>query len=159
MVLQVAVIGPAEASDELRELGYSVGKALAHRGATVVCGGGRGVMAAAAAGARSAGGVSVGVLPGDDPACGNQYLTVVVATGMGEARNAVVVRSGAAVIAIGGSWGTLSELALARKMGKRVVNLRGWRLAGADGRPVDDELLQADTAEQAVELALGPPTT
>lgn len=114
---QIAVCGPAECSREEWAAARAVGALLAEAGVVVLCGGGAGVMAAVAVGARSAGGLVVGIRPGGDPDDAEPGLSVVVATGMGEARNAVLVRSADAVIVIGGSWGTLSELALARRAG------------------------------------------
>src|SRR5690606_41078295 len=111
---QVAVCGPARCTEAEAQAAATVGRRLAERGATVLCGGGGGVMAAAAAGARSAGGIVVGVRPGRDRS-GPADLSVVLSTNLGEARNAVLVASADAVIVVGGSWGTLSELALAMR--------------------------------------------
>lgn len=121
--LRVAVIGAAVASPEEAGWAEEVGRRLAEAGAVVVCGGGGGVMEAAARGARLAGGRIVGLLPGPDAAAANPWVETPVPTGLGEARNAVVVRTGEAVVAVGGSWGTLSEIAFARKMGREVVTL------------------------------------
>jgi uncharacterized protein (TIGR00725 family) len=144
---QVAVCGPAECTDLEREQAYEIGALLADRGAVVLCGGGTGVMAAVAAGARSRGGLVVGIRPDLAPA---PDATVSVATGLGEARNAVLVNSADAVIAVGGSWGTLSEVALAmRRGGVPVAALGGWRVADAAGRPVPG-IAAADTADAAV---------
>ncbi|MFF3905982.1 TIGR00725 family protein [Streptomyces sp. NPDC001848] len=138
MAVQVAVCGPARCGESERALAYEVGRLLAERGAVVICGGHGGVMAAVAAGARSREGVVVGVLPGADRTGAGPDLSVAIATGLGQARNSVIVHSGDAVIVIGGSWGTLSELALAmRRGGVPVVQLGdGWRLTDADGREV-----------------------
>jgi uncharacterized protein (TIGR00725 family) len=138
MAVQVAVCGPAQCGESERALAYEVGRLLAQRGAVVICGGHGGVMAAVAAGARSRDGVVVGVLPGADRTGAGPDLSVAIATGLGQARNSVIVHSGDAVIVIGGSWGTLSELALAmRRGGVPVVQLGdGWRLVDADGRDV-----------------------
>ncbi|MEV6737968.1 TIGR00725 family protein [Streptomyces sp. NPDC051104] len=138
MAVQVAVCGPAQCGESERALAYGVGRLLAERGAVVICGGHGGVMAAVAAGARSRDGVVVGVLPGADRTGAGPDLSVAIATGLGQARNSVIVHSGDAVIVIGGSWGTLSELALAmRRGGVPVVQLGdGWRLVDADGREV-----------------------
>ncbi len=135
-----------------------MGRLLAGRGAVVICGGGTGVMAAVAAGARSGGGVVVGIRPGDDRAGASPDLTAVVVTNMGEARNAAVVWSADAVIVVGGSWGTLSELALARRRGGvPVVSLHGWRVVDADGAEVPG-ITHVDTPEEAVRLACPPST-
>src|SRR4051812_1919852 len=126
--MRVAVCGPWTCTDDEARAAFAVGRHLARRGATVLCGGGTGVMASVAAGARSLGGVVVSILPGrrapesgvheergPDPVAAAADSTVVITTGLGEARNAVLVSSADAVIVIGGSWGTLSELALAMR--------------------------------------------
>ncbi|MFF3306618.1 TIGR00725 family protein [Streptomyces sp. NPDC002952] len=122
----VAVAGPAEAGVRETALAREVGALLGRRGAVVFCGGLGGVMEACAEGAAAAGGTVVGLLPGLDRASGNRYLTVAVATGLGELRNGLLVNSCDALIAVGGSWGTLSEVALALRAGKRVAVLAGW---------------------------------
>jgi len=131
----------------------AVGRMLAERGAVVVCGGLGGTMEAACRGAKDGGGTTLGILPGFDRADANPYVDVAVATGLGEARNALVARAADALIAVGGEWGTLSEIALALRAGKRVVGLGTWELAKA-GRPVEGIVAAANAAE-AVELALG----
>jgi len=144
---QVAVCGPAECTDLERERAYGIGALLAARGAIVLCGGGTGVMAAVAAGARSRDGLVVALRP--DLARAPE-ASVTVATGLGEARNAVLVNSADAVLVVGGSWGTLSEVALAmRRGGVPVVVLGGWRVLDADGRPVPG-VEHADTPDDAV---------
>lgn len=120
---RIAVIGAGTASDEEYGTARALGSALARRGAIVVCGGRGGVMEAVARGAHEAGGTTVGILPGDDAREANPWVAVPLATGLGEARNALVVRGAEAVVAVGGSWGTLSEIALARKMGRAVTML------------------------------------
>jgi uncharacterized protein (TIGR00725 family) len=135
------------------EAAERVGRALAARGAVVVCGGRGGVMEAACRGAKEGGGTTVGILPGLDRADANPYVDVAVPTGLGEARNALVVRATDALIAVGGEWGTLSEIALAKRAGKRVVGLGTWELSRA-GQPVDGIIATGDP-EEAVELALG----
>ena len=130
-----------------------MGRALAERGAAVVCGGLGGVMEAACRGAKSAGGTTVGILPGFDRRDANAWVDVAIPTGLGEARNALVIRAADALIAVGGEWGTLSEIALGLKAGKRVVGLGTWELARG-GAPVEGVMAAASAAE-AVELALG----
>jgi uncharacterized protein (TIGR00725 family) len=131
MAYQVAVCGPARCSDAEEEQARRVGELLAGRGAVVICGGGTGVMAGAAAAARAAGGLVIGVVPGERSSLD---LSATIATNMGQARNAIIVCSADAVIAIGGSWGTLSEIALAKRHGGiPVVALGGWRVLGPDG--------------------------
>jgi len=124
----VAVVGSGTASRHLYEKARTVGRLVAERGGTLVCGGLSGVMEAAARGATEAGGVAIGILPDEDRRRQNSYLTCSVATGMGQARNLAVVCSGDVVIAVGGEYGTLSEIGFARKVGRPVVVLEGWDL-------------------------------
>jgi uncharacterized protein (TIGR00725 family) len=131
-----------------------VGRRLAEAGATVVCGGHAGVMEAAARGAHDAGGDVIGVLPGEDPGEANPHVTHVVATGIGHARNLAVVASGDAVIAIGGEWGTLAEIALARRLERPVVALRSWRVSGEGAMEDGPGIEVASSADEAVRLAL-----
>jgi uncharacterized protein (TIGR00725 family) len=142
---QIAVIGSgAERAGQAEE----VGRLLAEAGCSVVCGGLGEVMAAAARGAKSAGGTTVGVLPGESPRDANEWIDYAVATGTGHARNLAVVASCDAAVAVGGRWGTLAEIAYARLLGRPVVVLEpGWKLE-ADG------VEPADTPRAAVELAL-----
>jgi uncharacterized protein (TIGR00725 family) len=153
---QVAVIGAggAEGGSETWRLAEEVGRLLAEAGVTVVCGGRTGVMAAVARGAASAGGEVIGVLPGSDPAEANADVTHVVATGIGHARNLAVVGSGEVVIAIGGEWGTLSEIGHARAIGRTVVALRSWTLTGRDRMEGAPGIVSAETPEEAVAAAL-----
>jgi uncharacterized protein (TIGR00725 family) len=148
----VAVVGPSAGTPAELALGDAVGRGLAEAGAVLVCGGMGGVMEAAAGGAMNAGGKTVGILPTASRLEGNPYLTVAVATGMGEARNAIVVRTADVVIAIHGEFGTLSEIALALKMGKPVVGLGTWELVKA-GETVES-IVRAKSAEDAVAKAL-----
>ncbi len=126
----MAVVGAGEASPAAESEAETVGRLLAERGAVVVCGGLGGVMAAACRGAKSAGGTTVGILPGSDRSEANPWVDVAVPTGMGEARNAVVVRTVDAVVAVAGGYGTLSEMALALRLGRPVVTLGGWEIDG-----------------------------
>jgi len=107
-----------------------VGRALGERGVALVCGGLGGVMEAACRGAKGAGGATIGILPGSDRAAANGFVDVAIPTGLGEARNALVVRAADAVVAVGGGYGTLSEIALALRAGKRVVGLGTWEIDG-----------------------------
>ena len=142
---QVSVIGSGEENEARAE---EVGRLLAGRGCTVVTGGLGEVMAGAARGAKAVGGTTIGILPGERLADANEWVDHAVATGIGHARNLAVVASGQAVIAIGGSWGTLAEIAFARRLGRPVVVLEpGWQLAG-------EGIERAETPEQAVDLAL-----
>lgn len=148
----IAVVGPSAGSPTELALGEAVGRRIAEAGGVLVCGGMGGVMESAASGCADAGGRSVGILPGDSRLEANPYLTVAVATGMGEGRNAIVVRSADVVIAVHGEFGTLSEIALALKMGKPVVGIGTWEL-GKEGRPVE-AIIPATDPSDAVAKAL-----
>ncbi|MGH8907349.1 MAG: TIGR00725 family protein [Egibacteraceae bacterium] len=126
----VAVVGAGEPDEVLSQVAEAVGAALAQVGVTVVCGGLGGVMAAVCRGAKAHGGRTVGILPGQDPATANPWVDVALPTGFGEARNALVVRAAQAVIAVGGGYGTLSEIALALKAGIPVIGLGTWDIPG-----------------------------
>ncbi|MER7582378.1 TIGR00725 family protein [Kitasatospora sp. NPDC097691] len=153
-MIQVAVCGPAQCSAAEAAAAREVGARLAHSGAVVLCGGYGGVMAAAAQGAAEAGGLVIGILSGADRSGASPHLTVAVATGMGQARNSVLVGSADAVIVVGGSWGTLSEVAMAVRQGvKPVVVLGGWQIADAHGDAVPGPVVANDPAA-AVALAL-----
>jgi uncharacterized protein (TIGR00725 family) len=143
----VAVVGSGTATGDLYEKARTVGRLVAERGATVVCGGLSGVMEAAARGATEAGGVAIGILPDEDRRRQNSYLKYSVATGTGQARNLAVVCSGGVVIAVGGEYGTLSEIGLARKVGRPVVVLEGWDLG--------EHVTVAQSPLEAVESAFG----
>jgi uncharacterized protein (TIGR00725 family) len=144
----VAVIGASNALDWELATAEDLGRRLAEHGCVLVCGGLGGVMDAAARGCQSAGGVSVGILPGSDRVGASPALTVAIATGFGEARNAIVARSADAVIAVGGEFGTLSEIALALKMGTPVIGLGTWELGRDD---LDrDPIVRAETADEAI---------
>jgi uncharacterized protein (TIGR00725 family) len=139
------VVGPGDATAEQEAAAEEVGRLLARRGAVVVCGGLGGVMEAACRGARGEGGVAVGILPGLDRGAANPHASVAIATGLGEARNALVVRAADSLIAVGGAYGTLAEIALALKAGKPVVGLGTWEIDGVE---------RAEGPESAVEAAL-----
>lgn len=124
------MIGTGEASAEEYERAREVGRLVAERGGVVVCGGRGGVMEAAARGVSEAGGVAIGLLPDEDRRRANPYLTYSLVSGIGQARNLAVACSGDAVIAVGGGYGTLSEIGLARRFGRAVVSLDSWDLAG-----------------------------
>ena len=147
--MNIAVVGPGDATPADLGLAEQVGYLLAVDGAVVLTGGLAGVMAAAASGCALGGGISVGLLPGDRHEDGSVDLTVCLPTGLGELRNGLLVRCAQGLIAIGGSWGTLSEIALARRVGLPVIGLGGWQL-------LDRDLVTetADTAEQAVRRIL-----
>jgi uncharacterized protein (TIGR00725 family) len=150
--MYVAVIGSASCSEEVAARAEAVGREIARRGAVLVCGGRGGVMEAACRGAKAEGGTTVGILPGVDRDEASRYVDVAIVTGLGEARNAIVVRTADAIVAVSGGYGTLSEIGLALKMGRPVVGLDTWELQQA-GQPVD-AVLRATTPAQAVERAL-----
>ncbi|HVN63853.1 MAG TPA: TIGR00725 family protein [Candidatus Binataceae bacterium] len=142
----IAVIGAGNATRTVSRLAHQVGREIARRGALLICGGRGGVMAAAAGGACEMGGRTVGILPGYDRRAANRHIEVAIATGMGEARNAIIVASADAIVALSGEGGTLAEIGFAIKMGKPVVALDSWpEIAG---------LHRAETAASAVTLAL-----
>ena len=146
-----AVIGPADADERTQKLAYEVGAGLAREGFTVVTGGEQGAMAAASQGASDAGGLAIGLLPGVDRSRANEYADVTIVTGVGYARNLSVVASGDVVVAVGGRWGTLSEIGLAGVLGRPVVVLAGWRLDHAAELP--GEVHYAEDPAQAVATA------
>lgn len=149
--LHISVIGAGRATAELYAVAEEVGRLVAEAGAVLVCGGLSGVMAAAARGAQEAGGHTVGILPGHDRSEANTYIDCVVTTGMGHGRNLAVVSTGDVVIAVGGAYGTLSEIGLARAIGRPVVLLDSWRLQHDEGT---DGVFYATTPQQAITLAL-----
>jgi uncharacterized protein (TIGR00725 family) len=153
---QVAIIGPArcEPGSEAARFAEEVGRRLAEAGVAVVCGGLAGVMEAVCRGASEAGGVAIGIVPGESVEEANAYCTHVVATGIGHARNLAVVSSGEAVIAIGGEWGTLSEIGFARAIDRPVIALRSWTLSGRERMEGAPGIVLADSAREAVDLAL-----
>ena len=150
--IQISVIGAAEAEPDLLRDAEVVGRLIAEGGAVLVCGGRTGVMEAASRGATEAGGTVVGVLPSTSPADANPYVTHAIATGIGEARNLAVVASGEAVIAVGGEWGTLSEIAHARKLGRPVVAIHSWTLRNRAGTELG--IVEAETPDEAVRATL-----
>jgi uncharacterized protein (TIGR00725 family) len=143
----VSVVGSVTASGELYEKAREVGRLVAERGGTIVCGGRSGVMEAVAKGATEAGGTAIGILPDEDRKGANAFLSFSIATGTGHARNLAVVCSGDVVIALGGEYGTLSEIGLARKVGRPVVALESWDLG--------EHVSVAATPEEAVGTAFG----
>jgi uncharacterized protein (TIGR00725 family) len=153
---QVAVIGASGCAQdsETAQLAEEVGRRLAEAGVTVVCGGGEGVMEAASRGAAAAGGEVLGIVPGLSVEEANPHCTHVVASGIGHGRNLSVVGSGEAVIAVGGEWGTLSEIGFARAIGRDVVALQSWELSGRERMKDAPGVLKAETPAEAVELAL-----
>jgi uncharacterized protein (TIGR00725 family) len=142
----IGVIGGGDCTDDVRRLAFEVGRLIAEAGAALVCGGLGGVMAAACEGAKSAGGTTIGILPGKSRSDANAFVDHAIPTGLGEARNIIVVNSSDALIALPGEFGTLSEFAFALKLSKPVVNMGGWDLENAAPG--------TDNAQEAVRLAL-----
>lgn len=151
---QIAVIGKGAADPEIDALALEIGERLAAAGAVVVCGGLTGVMESVSRGAAEAGGTVIGVIPSTEPEDANPYCTHVVATGIGHARNLAVVSSGDAVIAIGGEWGTLSEIAFARRLDRVVVAIRSWEVTGAGAMEGAPGIEVVSDPRAAVERAL-----
>ena len=147
----VAVVGPGDATEAQREAAEAVGRALAQAGAIVVTGGLGGVMEAACRGAHDQGGLTVGLLPGQDRRAANPAVTVALPTGLGELRNGLVVRSADVVVAVGGAYGTLSEVALALKTGVPVVGLDTWDIEG-----IERCAGPAEAVQRALALAARP---
>ena len=148
----ISVIGASKCSAKEARLAEEVGRALARRGAVLICGGLTGVMEAACRGAKAEGGITVGILPGNSRSDANQYVTIPIVTGIGYARNSIVARSGQAVIAIGGKYGTLSEIAYALQDKIPVIGIGTWELAS--GKKKDGPVIIASDASDAVDKAL-----
>ena len=148
----IAVIGGSECSEEEARLAEEVGRELAKRGITLVCGGLSGVMEAACRGARAEGGTTIGILPGNSRGEANPYVDIPIVTGIGYARNAIVVRSAQAAIAIDGSFGTLSEIGYALQFDIPVIGLETWSLSM--GGQDDDSIIRAKSPVEAVERAI-----
>ena len=147
--MQVAVIGGAECSDDVRKMAYELGRKLVEEGHTLVCGGLGGVMEAVCFGAKEGGGVAVGILPGEKEDA-NPWVSIAIATGMGHARNTIIVKSADAVIALPGEYGTLSEIALALKMGKKVISLQSWAVPGvANAKSAEEAVLFLESARKS----------
>jgi len=150
--LYIGVVGSGHADEEECSVAEEVGVRLADAGAVLVCGGLSGVMEAACRGARGRGGITVGILPGSERSDANAFVDVIIATGLGEARNAIVAASSDALIAVGGAFGTLSEIAFALRAGKAVVGIGSWELA-RQGMAVEG-VVPARRAAEAVSLAM-----
>jgi uncharacterized protein (TIGR00725 family) len=148
----VAVVGAGECDFETTTLAEEIGRLLAQRGFAIVCGGLGGVMAAVCRGAKTGGGLTIGILPGNDPVAANPWVDVPIATGLGETRNLLVVRAAQAVIAVGGEYGTLCEIAFALKIGKPVVGVRSWQLARQG--TIQKAFVEVNTPSEAVEQCI-----
>lgn len=140
----IAVIGASDAGDELTKIALDAGRLIAQNGWILVTGGLDGVMEAASKGAAEAGGTVVGILPQDSTEHANRHVAIPIATNMGHARNAIIAHTADALIAVGGGFGTLSEIAIARKLGKPVFAIKSWDVGG---------VVQAKDAEDAVKNA------
>ncbi len=149
----IAVVGESQASPEIGRLAEEVGAEIAKAGAVLVCGGLKGVMEYASRGAKSAGGTTIGILPGSKREDANPYIDYPIITGIGYARNKLVIKSGHVVIAVGGSYGTLSEIAFALGYEIPVVGLKTWEMIHHSGRK-DDKIHYAKTPKEAVDLAM-----
>jgi uncharacterized protein (TIGR00725 family) len=150
--LYIGVIGGRRCSAEIAELAFELGGLIAAEGWTLVCGGMGGVMEQACRGARSRGGVTLGILPGNSRSSSNPYLSYSVVTGLGEARNVLVVKSSQALVAVSGSYGTLSEIALANAAGIPVVGLRSWRLDPKKNRDQGLFVQEVDSPSEAIRV-------
>ena len=145
----VAVCGESDPQTSLADLAFELGRGIAERDAVLICGGLTGVMEHAARGARAAGGLTIGLLPGDDPDEANEHIDLALATGLGRARNAVLARSADGVVALGGGLGTLSEIALALRDGRPTIGIRTWRF-DREGR-TEAELPTAENVSEALD--------
>ena len=142
----IAVVGANKCSKKLRDMAAEVGKYVAEKGGLIVCGGMGGIMEGAARGAREAGGTTIGIIPTDDAADANEFIDIVIPTGLGEARNILVVRTADAVVAFPGKYGTLTEMAFALQAGKPLISVNAWKLG--------DGITQAETPQEAARLAM-----
>ncbi len=149
----VGVIGSTKAEPDVLKLAEDVGAEIAKRGAAVVCGGLSGVMEAVCRGARREGGLTIGIIPSDDRNDANPYVQIPIVTGMGMGRNVMLVKTADVIIAVGGEFGTLSEIAHALNIGKKVIGLRTWHLEKARDRPIPN-LVVASDPKQAVDIAM-----
>lgn len=149
----IGVIGSTRAEPDLIALAEEVGSEIAKRSAAVVCGGLSGVMEAVCKGARREGGLTIGIIPSDDKNDANPYVQIPIVTGMGMGRNVMLVKTADVLIAVGGEFGTLSEIAHALNIGKKVIGLRTWRLEKARDKSIPD-LIVATTPKQAVDIAM-----
>jgi len=142
----IAVIGAGKCSKKMRDAAADVGRYVAEHGGIIVCGGLGGIMEGAARGAREAGGLAIGILPGDSDADANEFVDIVIPTGMAEARNILVVRTADAVVAFPGKYGTLTEMAFARLFEKPLVSVQAWKLG--------EEVIQVEDPVEAARLAM-----
>ena len=151
--LIIAVIGESNARPHIAALAEQVGAELAKRGVAIVCGGLGGVMEAACRGAKSAGGMTIGILPGDNPLSANEYIDIPIITGLGYARNSVVAKTGISVVAVGGAYGTLSEIGHALGDGVPVIGLATWEMTRS-GEDADSAIIRASNPADAADKAI-----
>ena len=149
----IGVIGSSKADSDIMKLAEEVGAEIARRGAAVVCGGLSGVMEAVCRGARKEGGLTIGIIPSDDRNDANPYVQIPIVTGMGMGRNVMLVKTADVIIAVGGEFGTLSEIAHALNLGKKVIGLRTWKLEKAHTKPIPN-LVEASSPAEAVTKAM-----
>jgi uncharacterized protein (TIGR00725 family) len=149
---RIGVMGPSDCTPEVYALARQVGFLIGSRGALLICGGGSGAMEASARGAKEAGGITIGILPGACATEANPYIDIPIVTDLGNGRNIINILTSQAVIAVHGSYGTLSEIALAMKCGTPVVSLGSWELSAPGGE--EHPLIRAHSAEEAVAVAL-----
>lgn len=149
----IGVIGGSTASTDILQLAEEVGAEIARSGSAVVCGGMTGVMESVCKGARREGGLTIGIIPSDNKGDANPFVQIPIVTGMGMGRNVMLVKTADAIIAIGGEYGTLSEIAHALNIGKKVIGLRTWKLERAHTKAIPN-LIEVDTPKKAVALAL-----
>jgi uncharacterized protein (TIGR00725 family) len=143
--IRIGVIGGSKPDTRSRQVAFNVGQLIAEKGAILICGGLSGVMEAASRGAKQAGGLTIGILPGNSPQDANTYIDIAIATGLGYSRNSLVAMNSDVIIAVDGRYGTLSEIAYGRIYGKRIIGLGTWDIEG---------VIKAESAEEAVNLAL-----
>jgi len=148
----VSIIGGADCSDHEYQVAEELGALLGESQVVVLCGGRGGVMEAVCRGAQKSGGLTIGILPTLDPNSGNRYLDIAIPTGLGHYRNALVSQAGDAVIAIGGGYGTLSEIGLALKAGRKVIGINTWEVFDKFGKPI--KIIQASSAQEAIRFVL-----
>jgi uncharacterized protein (TIGR00725 family) len=146
----VSVIGQGTSSERQDLQAFELGKMLSQAGYSIVCGGKGGVMEAVARGAAETGGLCIGLLPGHDQMEANRYISVAIPTGLGHARNYLVVQAGEVVVAVGGGYGTLSEIAFALTMGKTVIGINTWKAISGSG--IEAEIIAVQSVSEAVEM-------
>ena len=153
-ILKISVIGGSKAGSDIYKLAYEVGSEIARSGAILICGGLTGVMEASCKGAKKEGGLTIGILPSKEESTANKYVDIKIPTGLGYARNAIIVLSAHAIIAIDGSYGTLSEIGYALTYNKPVIGLKTWEAQPYYNEGITPPIIRAKTAKEAVKIAL-----